>query len=104
MIVLYRTSALGSFFFRNFSVTPWIALPNILGAGVNDGEATVYEELFTKEPSPGAAGLAAQLLVEGEARSAALERLERLRKLLLVPGGIERAADAVLEFLDERRK
>ncbi len=99
MVVLYRTNGFGRWMFEHFAVTPWIALPNILGASVNGGEATVVEELFYDEPHEGIATSARELVDDGEARSRALEALGRLKRAFFRPGGGARAAETLLAFL-----
>jgi lipid-A-disaccharide synthase len=103
MVVLYRTSWLGYHLFRALSVTPWIALPNILGCGPNGGEATVLERLFWRDPSDELAPLARALLDEGKERDAALVRLRHLKEARLQPGSDARAARVLLDFLAERK-
>jgi lipid-A-disaccharide synthase len=100
MIVLYHTSRFGCWFFRHFSVAPWIALPNILGAGLQQREPTVIEKLFSEDPTAELAPLARELLEEGEQREQAIRRLRRLKAEVLRPGGIERAAWTLISFLE----
>lgn len=99
MVVLYRTNAIGSRFFSAFRVTPWIALPNILGAATNGGEPLVYEKLFVGDPVDEVAPVLAELLGSRSAREEAARKLRALRDGVLRPGGVETAARAVLEFL-----
>ena len=101
MVVLYRTNRLGRAMFRNFGVTPWIALPNILGSGLQDDELTVFEKVFISEPGAEVAPVARSLLEDGEVRSRAIARLKRLKESALRPGGIGKAAATLLSFLDQ---
>jgi lipid-A-disaccharide synthase len=101
MIVLYRASKFGARMFGRFSVTPWIALPNIVGSGVNGGEATVVEKIFWEDPSAELAPIARSLLDDGPPRDDALARLSRLKKSCFQPGSGVRAAKTVLKFLDD---
>ncbi len=102
MIVLYRTTRLGAYVFDRISVTPWIALPNIVGSGPNGGEATVVEKLFWEDPSDELAPIARSLLDEGAARDDALERLERLKDSCFRRGSGAAAAEVLLAFLESR--
>jgi lipid-A-disaccharide synthase len=101
MVVLYHASSLARAVFAQLRVTPWIALPNILGSSVNRGP-TVPELLFSREIPAQTAGLLHSLLDEGPERRDAIERLDRLRKTVFQPGGVARAAETLLAFLDVR--
>lgn len=102
MLVLYRTSRLGLLLFRLLSVTPFIALPNILGLAGGDAGPTVVEELFAGDPAPELAGQVRELIEDGPARRRAVERLRRLQGSVFRPGGTDQAAGELLEFLQER--
>ena len=102
MAVLYRTNRFGRMMFRYFGVTPWMALPNILGCSVNDGQATVIEELFVGDPCDEVVRHAHALLYDGEERARAIDRLRRVKENVLRPGGVEKAATELLSFLVEK--
>ncbi|MEM7263926.1 MAG: hypothetical protein AAF488_18210, partial [Planctomycetota bacterium] len=98
MIVCYRTTKFGLRMFNYFRVTPWFTLPNIVGASVTTGQDTVSESLYWGELGPEIPKIAKGLLWDGEERDAAIERLRRLKQVL-TPGGIDRAASALENFL-----
>ena len=100
MLVLYHTSRLESLFFRYFSVTPWIALPNVLSCGLGEEEPLVIEKLFCDDPTAELAPRARALLEEGPEREQAVRRLRRFKDDVLRPGGIERAAATLVSFLE----
>lgn len=104
MLVLYRTNRLGRWLFEFFRVTPWIALPNIIGSSLQGSEPTVVEKLFSSDPSLELAPVARALLDDGEERSRAIDRLRRLKEVALQPGGVRTAAQALLEFVAERER
>ena len=99
MVVLYRTTPRKHRFFRELSVTPWLALPNIIGSSLFGDEATVLEALFSEDPTDELAPRARELLVDSEARKWTLEKLARIKETFFQPGGTETAARAVLEFI-----
>ena len=103
MLVMYRINRLQLWLFGQFSVTPWIALPNILGAAANGGEPSVTEKLFWRDPTSELAPIGRALLHDTGERRECLERLSRLKRAVFLPGGVQRAADALIEFLDGRR-
>jgi len=102
MVVLYRTTKKKAAAFRKISVTPWIALPNILGSGPNDGADTVEERLFFDDSSEEIAPVARKLLDDGPERDAALERLRKMKEACFEPGSGVRASQEILAFLDAR--
>jgi lipid-A-disaccharide synthase len=102
MLVLYRASALERFLYRLLAVTPFFALPNILGASLTGGEPLVPERLCRGDEGADLAPLVLPLLAEDGARSLTVERLRRLRETYLAPGATARAAAAFLDFLAEQ--
>lgn len=99
MLVLYQASALKRFFFDFFSVTPFIAMPNILGASLHGGEPVVLERLCHGDEAEDLARIARSLLTTGEERSRSIAKLKLLKELGIAPGASARAAEALLEFL-----
>ena len=84
-----------------FSVTPWVALPNILGCGANSGEATVFEKLLRSESElEGLVPLARDLLDDEGKRAEAVERLQRLKNTCMKPGANAKAAEVLNDFLN----
>ena len=78
-----------------FSVSPYIALINLYA-----GEKVVPEFLFARgEEEPIHA--AADSLFAGPARESVCERLSKLRQERFLPGAAARAADHIVEFLDQ---
>lgn len=110
MAVFYQTNRIARGLFRFFSVTPWIALPNILGCGLESGSTeagrgegpVVLERLFVKDPNGELASRVKTLLEEGSEREAALRRLRWLREHALRPGGVACAASTLISFLRDR--
>jgi lipid-A-disaccharide synthase len=103
MVVLYRVSRLGKLFFRLVSVTPYFALPNILGASLLDGAPVVPERLLAGRDTADLAALARSLLDPGPARDDAVRKLRRLKESAFAPGANARAADVLLRFLERSR-
>lgn len=98
MIVVYRTSRFSYVVGKALIRVPWISLVNIVA-----GDAVV-PELLQDDVNP------ARLEAEAESLLASPERLKRMREGLAAvarelgpPGGSERAADAVLGAIEERR-
>lgn len=98
MIVLYRTSWASFAVGRLLVRVPWISLVNIIA------QEEVVPELLQKEVR------ADRLEAEAEALLLSPERLRRMKEGLArvagalgPPGGSERAADVVLEALEDRR-
>ncbi|HSS44333.1 MAG TPA: lipid-A-disaccharide synthase, partial [Thermoanaerobaculia bacterium] len=98
MIVLYRTSSASFAVLRLLVRVPWISLVNIVA------QEEVVPELLQEEVS------ADRLEAEAEALLLSPERLRRMREELArvaralgPPGGSQRAADAVLEALEDLR-
>jgi lipid-A-disaccharide synthase len=102
MMVLYKSGPLSRFLFRNLRVTPFFALPNILGMSLSGGEPTVPERLCDGGEAPVLAPVARTLLEQGPARDDAIQRLRRLKETAFAPGATGRAAEAFLEFLRAR--
>lgn len=102
MLVLYKVGVIQRLFFGLYSVTPFIALPNILGASLTGGEPTVYERLCNGTEAAELAPIARTLLEEGPAREEAIARLRRLKGAVFPMGATARAADALLEFVAAR--
>ena len=102
MLVLYRAGWLGQAFFRLFGVTPYISLPNILGAHLRDGEPLVLERVCHGDEADELAPFARAILEPGPARERIVEDLRRFKAEVFVPGANARAAEAVLRFLAER--
>jgi lipid-A-disaccharide synthase len=98
MVIAYRQSALSWAIMRHMSYLPYIGMPNILA-----GEKLV-PELLQDEANP--AALAAALLAllrDGAARKRQVERFRDFH-VMLRQNTAEKAADAVLEVMDEKRK
>ena len=98
MIVLYRTSSASFAVLRLLVRVPWISLVNIMA------QEEVVPELLQKEVC------ADRLEAEAEALLLSPERLRRMKeglarvaRALGPPGGSQRAADAVLEALEDLR-
>lgn len=98
MIVVYKTSRASFTIGKLLVRVPWISLVNIVAQG------PIVPELLQGEVNPD------RLEKEGEALLASPERLRKMRDGLArvardlgPPGGSDRAAQAVLEALDERR-
>ncbi len=103
MLVLYRAGALKRLLFNNLiSVTPFFALPNILGASLTGGEPIVLERLCKGNEAEELAPIARGLLEEGPTRDASIDRLRRLKERVFAPGATVRAAEALLEFVRKR--
>ena len=102
MVVLYRLPRLWFRFFQFVRVTPWFALPNILGCSVTGGEPTVMEKLLTGDISEEVIRRARALIDDDDERGRAVECLRRLKESALQPGGIESAASTLLSFLEEQ--
>ncbi len=102
MLVLYQASRMKRFLFNLFSVTPFIAMPNILGASLNGGEPVVLERLCEGDEAEELAPIALSLLSDGEERARSIARLTRLKDQVIAPGATARAADALLELLSSR--
>ncbi len=101
-MVLYRVGLLNQLLFRLISTTPYFALPNILGAGLFEGEPVVLERLCHGGEAEDLAPVASALLVPGPARDDALARLGKLKEKILHPGATASAAEALLEFVSSR--
>lgn len=99
MVVLYPAKRWERWAYGLMAVTPRFALPNILGFRLAGGEPVVPERLVAGDGEEELVELASGLLVEGDARARAVERLRALKSRFLSPGATRRAADAVLEFL-----
>jgi lipid-A-disaccharide synthase len=98
MVIAYRQSALSWAIMRHMSYLPYIGMPNILA-----GEKLV-PELLQDEANP--AALAAALLAllrDGAARKRQIERFRDFH-VMLRQNTAEKAADAVLEVMDEKRR
>ncbi len=98
MIVVYKTSRASFMIGKLLVRVPWISLVNIVA------QEPIVPELLQGEVNPD------RLEKEGEALLASPERLRKMRDGLArvardlgPPGGSDRAAQAVLEALDERR-
>jgi lipid-A-disaccharide synthase len=102
MMVLYRASALGRLLFYLLSVTPYFALPNVLGAGFRDGKPIVHEQLCRGDEAEKLAPVARSLLEAGPVRDEAIESLRWLKGSAFRPGATSRAADALIAFLERR--
>jgi lipid-A-disaccharide synthase len=102
MMVLYKTGPLARFLFRQLRVTPFFALPNILGMSLTGGEPTVPERLCAGGEAPILAPVARALLEPGAERDQAIQRLRRLKETAFAPGATARAAAAFLDFLEAR--
>jgi len=102
MLVLYNVSRLKRLLYSLLIVTPYFALPNILGASLFDGEPVVYEGLCGEDKVGELAAVAKSLLEEGPERAQSIARLQRLKaekQHVFAPGASARAADAFMEFL-----
>lgn len=102
MLVLYNASWLKRLIYRLYIVTPYFALPNILGAALFDGQPVVYEGLCGDEEASKLASIARSLLDDGPERTQAITRLQRLKAAkrdVFAPGSSARAAETFLEFL-----
>jgi lipid-A-disaccharide synthase len=104
MIVLYKAGRIARFLFSQYRVTPFFALPNILGMSLSGGEPTVPERLCDGREAPELAPVARALLDPGPARDDAVRRLRRLKEVAFAPGATARAAGAFLEFLGAREE
>lgn len=100
MVVIYWATRLERLVYNSLSVTPFFALPNILGASLAGGAPTVYERLCRGREGPEVAAVARQLLDPGPTREEAVRRLQALKASVLAPGGVARAVEAFLELLD----
>jgi lipid-A-disaccharide synthase len=98
MIVLYRVAAYAMLVYRWLGVNPFISLVNILGRG-----EVVPERVVVRDEPVDLAPLARDLLLDTPARRGCLKRLDALREEGFQPGGTERAARRLLEFLEERQ-
>ena len=107
MLVLYNASRFKRWIYRLYIVTPYFALPNILGASLFDGQPLVYEGLCGDDEAGELASVAKSLLEEGPERAQAVARLQRLKaekQQVFSPGGTARAAEAFLEFLGHGKR
>ena len=102
MLVLYRKGAVEGAFLNWLAVTPYFALPNILGASLFDGRPAVHEQLCRGGEGAALAALAAPLLNQGKPRDEAVARLRQIREAYLQPGAARRAASEVVSFLAGR--
>jgi lipid-A-disaccharide synthase len=97
MVIAYRQSALSWAIMRHMAYLPYVGMPNILA-----GEKLV-PELLQDEATPQAlAGALLALLRDSAARKRQIERFRDFHGLLR-QNTAEKAADAVLEVLDEKR-
>ncbi|MEE8142238.1 MAG: lipid-A-disaccharide synthase [Planctomycetota bacterium] len=94
MVVLYPVKAWERHVFSAWSVTPFFSLVNLVA-----GRAVVPEILFTKGEEQRILE-AARGMMAGAGREQAIADLAELREQYFHPGGAERAAIAILEFLD----
>ena len=99
MLVLYHTSRWKQLLYELFSVTPYFAMPNILGAGWNGGEPLVLEKICNGGEAAELAPVATSLLMDGPARRRQIELLRDLKERAIAPGATARAAQALLEFI-----
>jgi lipid-A-disaccharide synthase len=98
MVIAYRQSALSWAIMRHMSYLPYIGMPNILA-----GEKLV-PELLQDEANPAALAAALlELLRDGAARKRQVERFRDFH-VMLRQNTAEKAADAVLEMIDDGRK
>ena len=93
----YRISAFSLFFYRQLRVNPFISLVNILGRG-----EVVPERLVARATPGDLPRLARNLFYDTEERELCQRRLERVRKEVFQPGGIERAARTLVDFLETK--
>lgn len=91
MVVIYRINKLSWCIGRPFIRSPFIALVNLVA-----GRRVVPEFLLTGDRPRMLAGLAEELLREGEPRQAVLEGLREVKAVIDAPGAGERAAREVL--------
>ena len=97
MLVLYPAKPWQRGLFRYFSVTPFVCLVNLIA-----GREVVREFLFDEDDIPEITDFALAL-AEPEAREEAAETLRALRAERFEPGASDRAAEATVRFLEERR-
>jgi lipid-A-disaccharide synthase len=97
MVVLYRIPRWQMVPYRAISVNPFISLVNLLGRG-----EVVPERVVTSARAGDLGRKARELLEDTPERARCIERMARMREGAFRPGGIERAAATLLEFLERR--
>jgi lipid-A-disaccharide synthase len=102
MLVLYGASRMERLFFNLFAVTPFFAMPNILGSRLAGGQPIVLERLCSGGEAEALAPVARSLLEPGPERESAIARLRELKERWIHPGATARAAEALLELLARR--
>ncbi len=98
MIVLYRVAAWALFLYHGLSVTPFISLVNILGRG-----EVVPERVVHRARAGDLGRKARELILDTPERELCLSRMARMREEAFRPGGIERAARTLVDFLEAAR-
>ena len=97
MLVLYRLSTAAMLVYRMLAVNPFISLVNILGRG-----EVVPERMVSRADSAELSALARSLFLDTPQRELCLRRLARVHEEVFQPGGIERTARTLVEFLGKR--
>lgn len=100
MVVAYRFGRLTAFAIRRLGLikVPYFSQPNLLAG------RRLVPELFQEEVTPESLGTALLAELESGARREALQSEFRRLHEILRRGGAERAADAVMELVAERRR
>ena len=94
MVVAYRMSAFSYALARRLVKVPFIAMPNLLL-----GRAVVPELVQDQAVAPTIAREAAALLGDSTRRATMRDDFEEIRRLLVRPGAVDRAAALALELL-----
>jgi lipid-A-disaccharide synthase len=97
MVVLYRIHAWQMPFYRIGSTSPWISLVNILGGG-----PIVPEKVVVRPRAGDLADAARALFSDTPEREECIRRLAALRGSSFSPGGVDRAAGTLVDFLEGR--
>ncbi len=97
MLVLYRIAAWQMVMYRLFAVSPFISLVNLLAR-----REVVPERVVVRPRAGEMSAVARSLLRDTPEREACIRRLDELRRSAFSPGGVERAARTLIEFLERR--
>ena len=97
MVITYRQSALSWAIMKNMGYLPYVGLPNILA-----GEKLVPELLQDQATPQALADALLALLRDGAARKRQIERFRDFH-VMLRQNTAEKAADAVLEVMEQKR-
>ena len=96
MVVFYKLSRFSHFLYHKICTSPFVSLVNILGK-----EEVVPEDVTWRDNSADQAERARPLLNDTPERQRCLEKLRNLGQNVFRPGGSERAARVLSDFLVE---